>query len=38
MIMTPLIRNYKKGKKVEEKELENLGNERAIERRNIEKH
>lgn len=36
--MTPLIRDYKKGKKVEEKGLKNLGNEKAIERRNIGKH
>lgn len=38
MLMTPLIRDYKKGKKVEERGMENLGSERAIERRNTGKH
>lgn len=38
MIMTPLKKDYKKGKKANEKGLENLGSERAIERRNTGKH
>ena len=36
--MTPLMKDYKKGKKVEARGLENLGSERARERRNTGKH
>ena len=38
MIMTALMRDYKKGKRVEAWGLENLGSERARERRNTGKY
>ena len=38
MMAAQLIRDYKKGKKVEERGLEKLGSERAIERKNTNQY
>ena len=38
MMVAQLIRDYEKGKKVEQRGLEKLGSERAIERKNTNQY